>query len=42
MVLITALDASPQTRPIAVLLGPMVAEKPEPKEEKSTAGGAAG
>jgi predicted PurR-regulated permease PerM len=41
MVLITALDASPQTRPIAVLLGPMVTEKPDPKEEKSTAGGAA-
>jgi len=41
LVLIIALDASPQTRPIAVLLGPKVAETPEEKEEKSTAGGAA-
>ena len=41
MVLIIALDASPQTRPIAVLLGPQVTEKPEPEEEKSTAGAAA-
>jgi AI-2 transport protein TqsA len=41
MVLIIALDASPQTRPIAVLLGPRVTERPEPKEEKSTTGGAA-
>jgi len=41
MVLMITLDASPQTRPIAVLLGAKVTEKPEPKEEKSTAGGAA-
>jgi len=41
MVLITALDASPQTRPMAVLLGPKVTEKSEPKEEKRPAGGAA-
>ena len=41
MVLMITLDASPQTRPIAVLLGSKVTEKPEPKEEKSTAGGAA-
>jgi predicted PurR-regulated permease PerM len=41
MALIIALDASPQTRPFAVLLGPKVTEKPEPKEEKSSAGGAA-
>jgi AI-2 transport protein TqsA len=41
MVLIITLDASPQTRPIAVLLGSKVTEKPEPKEEKSTAEGAA-
>ncbi len=41
MVIIIALDASPQTRPIAVLLGPKVAEMPERKKEKSTAGGAA-
>jgi len=41
MVLIITLDASPQTRPMAVLLGPKVTEQPEPKEEKSTAGGAA-
>jgi AI-2 transport protein TqsA len=33
MVLIIALDASPQTRPIAVLLGPKVTEEPAPKEE---------
>jgi predicted PurR-regulated permease PerM len=42
MVLIIALDASPQTRPFAVLLGPKVTPEPAPKEEKSTAGGAAG
>jgi len=41
MALIVALDASPQTRPFAVLLGPKVTEKPAPKEEKRTAGGAA-
>jgi len=41
MGLIIALDASPQTRPIAVLLGPQVTEKPEAKEEKNTAGRAA-
>ena len=41
MVLMITLDASPQTRPIAVLLGSKVTEKPEPQEEKSTAGGAA-
>jgi len=36
MVLIIALDASSQTRPIAVLLGLQVTEKPEPKEERRT------
>ena len=41
MVLMITLDASPQTRPIAVLLGSKVTEKPEPQEEKSTAGEAA-
>ena len=41
MVLIITLDASPQTRPFAVLLGPEVTEK-EPKQEKSAAGGSTG
>jgi hypothetical protein len=40
MVLIVALESSPQTRPIAILLGPEVTEKPELEEEKSAAGGA--
>jgi predicted PurR-regulated permease PerM len=31
--LIIALDASPQTRPFAILLGPEVTQKPEPEEE---------
>jgi predicted PurR-regulated permease PerM len=31
MALIIALDASPQTRPIAILLGPEVTQKPEPE-----------
>ena len=41
MALIVALESSPQTRPIAILLGPEVTEKPEPEEETSAAGGAA-
>jgi predicted PurR-regulated permease PerM len=40
MALIIALEASPQTRPIAILLGPEVTEKPEPEEEPGAAGGA--
>jgi predicted PurR-regulated permease PerM len=32
MALMIALDASPQTRPIAILLGPELAQKPEPDE----------
>ncbi len=39
MVLINALDASPQTRPIAILLGPDVTQKPEPEEKTDTTGG---
>jgi predicted PurR-regulated permease PerM len=35
IVLITVLDASPQTRPIAILLGPAIAQKPEPEEESA-------
>jgi predicted PurR-regulated permease PerM len=38
MVIIIALDASPQTRPIAVLLGPKVTEKPDPIKEKAMLG----
>lgn len=34
MALIIALDASPQTRPIAILLGPEVVQKPEEPEEE--------
>ncbi len=37
MALITALESSPQTRPIAILLGPEVVQKPEPEEESSAA-----
>lgn len=33
MALMIALDASPQTRPIAVLLGPDVADQPESEPE---------
>jgi predicted PurR-regulated permease PerM len=40
MALIVALESSPQTRSIAILLGPEVTEKPEPEEETSAAGGA--
>ena len=39
MALIVALEASPQTRPIAILLGPEVTQKPEPEEETSAVGG---
>jgi predicted PurR-regulated permease PerM len=35
MALIVALEASPQTRPIAILLGPAVTQKPETEEETS-------
>ena len=38
MALIIALDSSPQTRPIAILLGPEVSEKPKPEEETTAAG----
>jgi len=38
MSLIIALDSSPQTRPIAILLGPEVTEKPKPEEETNAAG----
>ena len=37
MALIIALESSPQTWPIAILLGPEVTEQPEPEEEKSAA-----
>jgi len=40
MALIIALDSSPQTRPIAILLGPEVPEKPVPEEETPAAGAA--
>jgi AI-2 transport protein TqsA len=40
MALIIALDSSPATRPIAILLGPEVTEPPAPAEETSTAGDA--
>ncbi len=40
MVLLIALDASPHTRPIAILLGPEVTEPPAPKEEESATGAA--
>ncbi|MEE4603913.1 MAG: AI-2E family transporter [Desulfobacteraceae bacterium] len=33
MALIVALESSPQTRPIAILLGPEVIQKPEPEEK---------
>ena len=33
--LMIALEASPQTRPIAILLGPEVVQKPDPEEEAS-------
>jgi hypothetical protein len=32
MALIIALDASPQTRPFAILLGPEVTQTPEPEK----------
>ncbi len=35
MALIIALESSPQTRPMAILLGPEVTQKPEPEEEAS-------
>jgi hypothetical protein len=35
MALIIALESSPQTRPMAILLGPEVTQKPEPEEETS-------
>jgi predicted PurR-regulated permease PerM len=38
IVIINVLDASPQTRPIAILLGPEITEKTEPQEETSAAG----
>ncbi len=41
MALMIALDASPQTRPIAILLGPKVAQKSEPDETERLAGEAA-
>jgi AI-2 transport protein TqsA len=37
MVLLTALDSSPHTRPLAILLGPEVAETPAPGEENTAA-----
>ncbi len=40
MALMIALDASPQTRPIAILLGPEIVQQPEPDEEKHSGGGA--
>jgi len=39
MALMIALDASPQTRPIAILLGPEIAQKPESDEESRTDSG---
>ena len=36
--LINALDSSPQTRPIAILLGPEVTQEPEPEEETRAVG----
>lgn len=41
MALMIALDASPQTRPIAILLGPEIVQKPQPDEEARPAGGTA-
>jgi predicted PurR-regulated permease PerM len=35
MALMIALEASPQTRPVAILLGPEIVEKPEPEEGAS-------
>jgi len=32
------LDSSPQTRPIAILLGPEVTEQPKPEDEAPAAG----
>jgi len=42
MSLIIALDSSPQTRPIATLLGPEVSEKPKPQAQTPAAGVATG
>ncbi len=39
MALMIALDASPQTRSIAILLGPEVEQKPAPDEETRSGGG---
>lgn len=41
MAIIVVLEASAQTRPIAILLGPELARKTEPDEETSSGGGAA-
>ncbi|MGB7919324.1 MAG: AI-2E family transporter [Desulfobacterales bacterium] len=41
MALITALGASPQTQPLAILLGPEVTPEPEPEGETSATGGEA-
>ena len=41
MALMIALDASPQTRPIAILLGPELVQKPESDETTQSASGAA-
>ena len=38
MALMIALEASPQTRPIAILLGPEIVQKPEPHEQEAPAG----
>jgi len=41
MALMIALEASPQTRPIVILLGPELVQKSEPDEEARSAGGVA-
>jgi AI-2 transport protein TqsA len=38
MSLMIALDSSPRTRPIAILLGPEVSEKPGPQAQTPAAG----
>ncbi|MCU0538878.1 MAG: AI-2E family transporter [Desulfobacterales bacterium] len=40
MALLIALDSSPHTRPLAILLGPEVTEPPAPRAEESAPGGA--